>query len=217
MSTATRPAPPPSVAHRVVNDAPIAPDAYLRRERMATRDKHEYLDGWIIRMPGASLSHNLIVSNLNRELHAPLRAQGCRAVTSDLRVALPSTDAYAYPDVVIFCGEPDIDDDPMDTLHNPQIVIEVLSDSTADYDRGEKFARYRQLDSLQEYVLLAQDRPHVEHYVRQDDRSWQFTETDDLDAALMLPSVEARLPLREVYLDALPADAPSDPSGPPDA
>ena len=207
MDTATRPAPPPSVAHRVVNDAPMSPEEYLRRERTATRDKHEYLDGWVIKMPGASLPHNLIVSNLNRELHAPLRARGCRVVTSDLRVALPSIDAYAYPDVVVYCGEPEIEGEGMDTLHNPQILVEVLSESTMDYDRSEKFTRYRHIDTLREYVLVAQDRPHVEHYVRQDDGSWIFTETDRLDASIPFPSVDAELPLTEIYLDVFDAES----------
>lgn len=207
MDVAPRPAPPPSAAHRVVNDEPISPEEYLQRERASTRDKHEYLDGWVIRMPGASLPHNLIVSNLNRELHAPLRTKGCRAVTSDLRVVLPSIDAYAYPDVVLYCGEPNLEGEQMDTLHNPQIIVEVLSESTMDYDRSEKFTRYRHLETLREYVLVAQDRPHVEHYVRQKDESWIFTETDGLDATITLPSVDADLLLTEIYLDVFDAES----------
>ena len=201
MTTATKPAPPPSIAHRVVNDEPISVEEYLERERATTRERHEYIDGWVIRVSGASINHNFIVSNLNRELGNQLRETDCRVTTNDLRVAFPRVDKYAYPDVVVFCGEPELEEGHLDMLYNPTLLVEVLSPSTEDYDQGKKFGRYRRIDSLKEYLLVAQDEPHVEHYVRQNDGSWRLTDIDGLDASITLPSVEAELPLAEIYLD----------------
>jgi len=209
MDTATRPAPPPSIAHRVVNDEPISAEEYLERERAATQERHEYIDGWVIRVSGASIEHNFIVSNLNRELGNQLRETDCRVTTNDLRVAFPSLDKYAYPDVVAFCGEPELEEEHLDMLYNPTLIVEVLSPTTGDYDHGKKFSRYRRIDTLQEYLLIAQDAPHVEHYVRQNDGSWRLTDTDGLDATITLPSIEAELPLDEVYLDVLEAEKSS--------
>lgn len=209
MDTATRPAPPPSIAHRVVNDEPISAEEYLERERAATQERHEYIDGWVIRVSGASIEHNFIVSNLNRELGNQLRETDCRVTTNDLRVAFPSLDKYAYPDVVAFCGEPELEEEHLDMLYNPTLIVEVLSPTTGDYDHGKKFSRYRRIDTLQEYLLVAQDAPHVEHYVRQNDGSWRLTDTDGLDATITLPSIEAELPLDEVYLDVLEAEKSS--------
>lgn len=219
MDTATRPAPPPSVAHRVVNDEPISPEEYLRQEReRETNERFEYVDGWVLAMHGVpdekmtamigpTLEHNIIVTNVSGELRERLRARDCQTVAPTPRVALASTDSYVYPDVLVFCGDPHIDESHRDMISNPQIIVEVLSPSTMDYDRGEKFRRYRQLGSLEEYVLVAQDRPHVEHYARQDDGSWIFTETDGLDATITLPSVSAELPLAELYLDVFDAES----------
>ena len=214
MDTATRPAPPPSIAHRVVNDEPISQEEYLRREReRETNERFEFIDGWVIAlhnvsldretvvMTGPTFEHNVIVSNVNGELRERLRNGNCRAVAPAPRVSLPEEESYLYPDALVVCGPPKIENSHRDTVTNPQVIVEVLSPSTMDYDRGEKFARYRQLDSLQEYLLVAQDRPHLEHYVRQDDGSWRFTETDGLDATVDLPTLDATLPLPEIYLD----------------
>ncbi len=201
MATATKPSIPPALEKRVLNDKPISAEEYLERERAKTEERHEFIDGWVIPVTGASYPHNLIVSNINRALGNQLLDTECRATTNDLRVALPSAGKYAYPDVVVVCGDPELDEEHLDMLYNPRLLVETLSPTTEDYDRGEKFARYRQLDSLQEYLLVAQDRPHVEHYVRQDDESWRFTETDGLDAEIDLPSLDASLPLSEIYLD----------------
>jgi Uma2 family endonuclease len=186
-----------------VNDEPIPAEEYLERERAAPQERHEYIDGWVVRVSGASIEHNFIVSNLNRELGNQLRETDCRVTTNDLRVTFPSLDKYAYPDVVAFCGEPELEEEHLDMLYNPTLIVEVLSPTTEDYDHGKKFSRYRRIDTLQEYLLVAQDAPHVEHYVRQDDGSWRLTDTDGLDATITLPSIEAELPLDEVYLDVL--------------
>ncbi len=201
MATATHPSAPIALKEQVLNDEPISVETYLERERAATQERHEYIDGWVIPVSGASLRHNLIVSNLSQQLGGQLRDTNCRAVTNDLRVALPAVDTYAYPDVVVYCGEPKLEDDHLDMLYNPTVVAEILSPTTEDYDRGEKFARYRALDTLQEYLLVAQDRPHIEHYVRDDETSWHFTETDGLDAEIECPSLDATLSLSEIYLD----------------
>jgi Uma2 family endonuclease len=141
----------------VVNDEPILVEEYLERERAAVGEKHEYIDGWLIATTGASLLHNT------------LRSTECRVTTNDLRGALPSVDKYACPDIVVYCGEPELDEEQLDMLYTPTLLAETLSPTTEGHDRGEKFSRYRQVDTLQEYLLVAQDAPHVGHYVRQDD------------------------------------------------
>ncbi len=201
MPIATTPSIPETLKDRVVNDEPMSVEAYLERERAETANRHEFIDGWIIPVTGASYPHNLIVSNLNRSLGNQLLDTDCRATVNDLRVALPSVSTYAYPDVVVVCGEPELDEEHPDMLYNPSVLVETLSPTTEGYDRGEKFARYRQLESLQEYLLVAQNRPYVEHYVRRDEASWRFTETDGLDAEIDLPTLDATLPLTEIYLD----------------
>ena len=221
MATATPTAPPPSIAHRVVNDEPVSTEEYLEWER-EQEERFEYVDGWILALhavhsdeeidtiPGPSLEHNIIVSNVNAELRERLRDDECRAVAPAPRVAVPSLEAYPYPDLLIFCESPDVKNEHRDTITNPQVVVEVLSPTTEGYDRGEKFARYREIDALQEYLLVAQDEPHVEHYVQQDDASWRFTETDGLDASITCPSVEAELPLAEIYLDVFEKEEASE-------
>lgn len=201
MATATQAAPPPSIAHRVVNEEPVSLEEYLEQER-ESEERHEYVDGWMVDMAAtASWSHSAITSNIDRELGLQFKGTECRTASRDIIVSFPETNRYAYPDLVVVCGGPELDSERSDLLHNPRVVFEVLSPFTMDYDRGEKFARYRQLDSLQEYLLIAQEESHVEHYVRQDDGSWRFTETDGLNATITLPSVEAKLPLSEVYRD----------------
>ena len=207
---APQPTPPPSIAHRVVNDEPISVEEYLERERKS-EERHEYVDGWMIGMAAAaSWSHSAIASNIDRELGLQLKGTDCRTASRDIIVPFPGTDRSAYPDLVVVCGGPDLDPERSDRLHNPRVVFKVLSPSTMDYDRGEKFARYRQIDTLQEYLLVAQDVPHVEHYVRQDDGSWRLTDIDGLDATITLPSIEAGLPLSEVYLDVFGEEEPSE-------
>lgn len=200
---------PPSIADRVANDAPVDVDTYLNRERTALDEKHEFWNGWLIPLPGASLKHNLIVANVSGELRRPLYARDCRIVSSDMRVAIASEDAYAYPDLVVYCGDPDIDDEHGDILHNPQVVFEVLSASTEGYDRGKKFAAYRKMPSLQEYVLIDQHTPYVERFHRGSDGHWTLYTSDGLDATLRLESVEIDLPLSEIYLNVFPEDPSS--------
>ena len=169
---------------------------YLQQERQAT-EKHEFVDGIIYAMAGASERHVLINGNLFGELRAQFKGRPCKAYANDLRVNISASGDYVYPDVVALCGEAQFSDE--DNLLNPTVIIEVLSDSTEAYDRGLKFEHYRRLESLQEYVLVAQDRCYIEHYQRQPGNVWLLREINDPVAVLELPTVEARLAVAEIY------------------
>jgi Uma2 family endonuclease len=175
----------------------VTPQEYLARERVA-ETRSEYVGGRIHAMTGASREHNLIVGNVLAELRAQLRGRPCEVYTGDMRVKVSDTGTYTYPDVVALCGGPEFEDAQVDTLLNPAVIFEVLSESTERYDRGRKFAQYRRLGSLREYVLVSQDRVLVEHFARQGD-VWVLTEFSDLDDSLPLPSLEAALRLGDVY------------------
>ena len=175
----------------------FTPEEYLARERKAL-DKSEYRDGQIYTMPGASRKHNLITGNTLAELHVQLRNRVCEVYASDMRVKVSSTGTYTYPDVVVVCEEPQFEDSYFDTLLNPTVLIEVLSPSTAAYDRGEKFASYQKLDSLCEYVLISQDRVQVEYYLRQQ-QTWDLTEFHALSDVFQLVSIACELFLQAIY------------------
>lgn len=175
---------------------------YLARERTA-ETKSEYYAGELFAMTGASRRHNLIVTNLMHVLTNQLWGRDCEVYAADMRVRVPETDAYVYPDVVAVCGEPRLEDAELDTLVNPTLVIEVLSPSTADFDRGGKLGHYRTIDSLAEVLILAQDRAHVEHWARQSEGHWLFKETGTTDAVLRLASIGCELKLADVYYRVL--------------
>ena len=175
----------------------LTPEEYIAAERKATL-KSEYISGEIIAMSGASLAHNLITVNIVTQLYNQLTEGGCRVFTGDMRVGIGAGASYFYPDVSIVCDEPHFEDDVLDILTNPQVIIEVLSDSTENYDRGEKFARYRQLESLQEYLLISQDQVQVEHYLRQG-KQWLLSEFSTLEDVLPLVSIGAELSLHQIY------------------
>lgn len=174
------------------------PEEYLALERQA-QYKSEYYAGEIFAMAGASRWHNLIVTNVVRELSLQLKGRPCTTYPSDMRVKISPTGLYAYPDVTVVCGEARFDDTQQDTLLNPTLIVEVLSDSTEAYDRGGKFAHYRKLDSLLAYVLITQAKPHVEHYVRQPDNRWLLSEADSIHDTIHLPAIDCHLALAEVY------------------
>ncbi|MFO1423883.1 MAG: Uma2 family endonuclease [Candidatus Competibacteraceae bacterium] len=171
---------------------------YLTLERQA-ETKSEYLNGRIYAMSGASEEHNTIVFNLARRIGNQLDKKPCRGYVNDMRVKVSPTGLYTYPDVVVVCGEPRFEDQHVDTLLNPTLIIEVLSDSTAAYDRGEKFAHYRALQSLSDYLLVAQDQPRIEHYQRQPDGRWLYSATDGLNAQVEISTIGCVLSLAEVY------------------
>ena len=173
------------------------PEEYIALERKATL-KSEYLSGEILAMSGASLSHTRITLDIATELNIQLRGQECEVVTNDMRVKTSPMVAYFYPDIVVFCGEPEFEDDTFDTLLNPVVIIEVLSPSTEVYDKGEKFEYYQQIASLKEYILVSQDKVHVEHYQFQD-MEWKLNTFHTLQDSLTLPSIGCQLPLRDIY------------------
>jgi Uma2 family endonuclease len=170
---------------------------YLAFER-ASEIKHEYDHGEIFAMEGASEQHNLITVNVAASLHAQLRQRPCWVYSNDMRLKISARN-YTYPDIIVVCGAPQIADEQGDTLLNPTLIVEVLSPSTEQYDRGRKFQYYRTLASLQEYVLISQEQARIEHYVRQDNGKWLYTHHAGLDAALELPSIGCRLALADVY------------------
>jgi Uma2 family endonuclease len=170
---------------------------YLARERQA-QTKSEYLGGSVVAMSGASRKHSHIVFSIAGELYPQLRDSSCEAFINDMRVKIAETGDYTYPDVVVACGDLQFEDAEVDTLLTPTVIIEVLSPSTERYDRGTKWTSYRQLPTLQEYLLVAQDRPSIEHYVR-DETGWRFSEVTDLDGTVTLPSIGCELRLREIY------------------
>lgn len=177
----------------------FTPEEYLSMEREAEY-KSEYLDGHIYAMAGASREHNLIVASLLREIGIQIKGRLCEAYPSDMRVQVHDRNFYfyTYPDVMVTCGEPVLSDEKMDTLTNPTVLFEVLSPSTEGYDRGRKFELYRKIGSLQEYVLVAQDRAFVEHYVRSGSK-WELSDISGLDDALQLESIKCELALRDIY------------------
>jgi Uma2 family endonuclease len=172
------------------------PEEYLAIDRHA-EFKSEYIDGEIVAMTGASMAHNWIVANLGGELHSRLRGSPCRSAQSDMRVKV-SPSCYVYPDVVVVCGEPRLEDKSLDTLLNPALVIEVLSHTTEHYDRGEKFEHYRTVDTLREYVLVSQRQARVDRFARIGD-DWAGTLCEGLGSLLNLQSVGCEIPLRDIY------------------
>jgi Uma2 family endonuclease len=175
----------------------FTPEEYLELERQAEY-KSEYCNGEIFAMGGASPRHVLIVTNVASELRAQLKDRPCTVYAADLRVRVSSTGLYTYPDVVV-CDTPGFADDQKDTLINPTLIVEVLSKSTKNYDRGEKFEQYRTLASCKEYVLIAQDKHHVEHNVRQPDNTWLLSETNHVEDYIELVTIGCTLLLSEVY------------------
>ena len=174
------------------------PAEYLALER-AAEFKSEYFKGEIFAMAGATRQHCRISANVVIETGDQLRETPCEAFGSDMRVMVSATGLYTYPDVTIACGELRFEDEQVDTLLNPKVIFEVLSESTEAYDRGKKFDHYRQIATLTEYVLISQSEPLVERYVRQPDGSWRLTVLKGLDAMLELETVPCRLRLADMY------------------
>ena len=176
----------------------LTPEEYLATERVAER-KSEYREGDVFAMSGASKRHNLITGNFFASIHHQLKGRPCEVYVSDMRVKVSQTGLYTYPDIVVACGRILFDDDQRDTLKNPTVIIEVLSQTTEGYDRGMKFEHYRRLESLKEYVLVSQDKPHAEVYARQQDDSWLLSEVDGLQDAIQLSSIKCQIMLADVY------------------
>jgi Uma2 family endonuclease len=184
---------------------------YYRIETDAT-EKHEFRGGEILAMSGGAPEHATIALNFAAELRASLKSRPCQPYNSDLRIRITGQDRTAYPDVSIICGpiEYDPDDKARHTVLNPRVIVEVLSPSTEAYDRGDKFAAYREIPSLEEYVLVSQNEPRVETYLRQKDGTWSFAPFAGLQAVAKLRSIHIEVPLAEIYanIDFVPPSAP---------
>jgi Uma2 family endonuclease len=176
----------------------LTPEEYLAFERRS-EIKHEYYAGEIFAMVGASKRHNLITANVIRVLGNQLVDRPCNVYPSDMRVKVSSTGKYTYPDVVVACAEESFDDAEKDTLLNPVLIIEVLSESTEAYDRGKKFEQYQQIESLTEYVLITQEPYRVEQYVRQSNREWRYSEYHNAEDIVRISVIGCELALKDVY------------------
>ncbi|MEK6408854.1 MAG: Uma2 family endonuclease [Acidobacteriota bacterium] len=201
-------------------------EEYLAKER-ESEERHEYLDGRIYLMAGESPEHGAICTNSGGQLYSQLRGGPCQVFSKDTKVCsgpIPMSryytkGLYSFPDLVVVCGEPQFLDEHRDVLVNPRVIIEVLSPSTEAFDRGEKFLRYRtHLDSLTDYVVVAQNRPLVEHFARQPNGQWVIAATaTDLSESVVLSSIGCTLRLSEVYdrivFAGLPDDEPTPATG----
>lgn len=176
----------------------LTPAEYLEIERPAEW-KSEYFRGKMVEMPHPNYRHCLIVGNLMCELGNQLDKGPYEVLASMMRLRVAAIDFYTYPDIMVFCGRPQLDGDRRDIVLNPIVIAEVLSEPTQDYDRGEKFERYQHLPSLLEYVTVAQDAPRIEHWTRQPDDRWLLANYDGMDATIQLRSIGCTLPLAEIY------------------
>ncbi len=176
----------------------ISEDEYLIREPEAAY-KSEFRNGRVVAMTGASPAHSLITGNVFSEIHYQLKNRPCRVFTSDTRIKVERAHLYTYPDLSVVCEEPRFDRRDRHALINPTLIVEVLSPSTEAYDRGQKFCWYRQLSSLREYVLVAQDSVCVERFSKGEDGEWTSTRVEDMADAIDLPAIGCRLHLADVY------------------
>ncbi len=174
---------------------------YTKEEYLSLEDqskwRHEYHKGEVVAMAGGTLEHSQISSNVIRALGNAIGRKNCRALTSDLKVEL--ADSYVYPDAFVICGDVEFAQGRKDIVKNPCLLIEVLSESTEQYDRGEKFEQYRNIPSFKEYMLISQSKPSVEVFFKQDDKHWLMTVITDLDDAVPLQSLDTAIPMREIY------------------
>jgi Uma2 family endonuclease len=173
---------------------------YLSLERTSLDIKHEFFDGELFAMVGASRQHNRINMNLARELGIKFKADNfrCEAFSNDMRVK--TENSYVYPDIIITCGDAEFEDNEFDTLVNPVVIMEILSDSTELFDRTKKFFHYRKIPTLQEYILVSQHECWVEKYTRQND-IWKYQSYEGINQILKIESAECELPLSEIYLN----------------
>ena len=172
-------------------------EEYLILEEKAER-RSQFYQGEIFLMAGANRRHNVISTNVTANLHLQLRRKPCEIYQNDTCVKIHKN-FYTYPDVVVVCGEPKIERRHGENLFNPTVLIEVLSRSTQQFDRGEKAKNYRTIDSLRELILISQDKPGIEHYARQASGAWLISEIAELQAVLKLDSIECELNLSDIY------------------
>ncbi len=180
----------------------VTEEEYLRLER-AAQHKSEFVRGEMFAMAGGSLQHALLAARFISALTTKLDGRNCWVFSSDLKIRTSATGSHLYPDVSVVCGAPQRPKNSVDVLTNPNVVIEVLSPSTADYDRGQKFELYREIDSLADYVLVHTASPHIEHFARQPDNSWVFREYCGLENSIALTSIDCEVALGDVYAGVL--------------
>jgi Uma2 family endonuclease len=176
----------------------LSPEEYLAMERSAEQ-RHEYADGEVFAMAGGTREHNLTTGNIHGELRLALIDRPCEVYNSDMKVQIAATDRYVYPDVAVACGEPKFEDETRDTLLNPVVIVEVLSDSTEAYDRGDKFAQYQMIPSLRDYVLASQKAVRIEHFRRLPDGTWLLRNLGPGER-LVLESVGCEIAVDRAYL-----------------
>jgi Uma2 family endonuclease len=182
----------------------VTPDEYLAFER-TSEERHEYADGEVFAMSGGTREHSLLSAHVVRDLGAQLRRGPCEVHTSDLKIGIPSRRRYVYPDVSVVCGAPVFEDAERDVVRNPKVVVEVLSDSSEAYDRGDKFAQYRAVASLTDYLLVSQKEPRVEHFVRQEDGKWLLA-IATAGVSIPIDSIGATLSVDDLYERVLDED-----------
>lgn len=175
---------------------------YLEMED-ASLEKHEYIDGEVLAMAGASFAHNQLVANMLGSIWNFLKDKPCRIYGSDLKVAAKTESAFVYPDLTIVCNGPKFLEGRKDIVTNPVVIIEVLSEATGDYDHGKKFMLYRQVPSLQEYILISSMEMRVEKYVRNASGSWTLTEFCNGEDEFLIDVIGYKTSVAELYRDVV--------------
>lgn len=173
-------------------------EAYRQLEAETGR-KHEFHNGEVYMMSGGTIVHAEIVGNVFGELRDRLKGKTCRPFTSELKTYIKTANRYVYPDASVVCGKIETSPDEKEAVTNPVLIVEVLSKSTADYDRSEKFFHYRRLASLKEYLLVHQDRPVVELFTRTENDSWFISRIEGLEASVSIPTLDIELPLTKLF------------------
>jgi len=176
----------------------ISAEDYLHAERLAV-EKHEYYQGEIFCMSGASVKHNRIQANMIGELYLKLKGKNCQPYGSDLRIHIPENTLYTYPDITIFCAPPDLTDEHFDTATTPSVIVEILSLSTRNYDRFSKFNLYRNIKSLNTYILVDSLSYSIELHTRNEDNTWQLLDLKSQDDTLVLKTLQMEILLKDIY------------------
>jgi Uma2 family endonuclease len=178
----------------------LTPQEYLEMERESPT-KHMYLDGEIVAMSGASLAHNDIVGNLIGAINPFLKGKQCKIRPSDLRISVPSANSYTYPDATIICGKPEMEDDKFDTATNPAVIFEILSGSTKEYDRGNKFLYYQRIPSMKEYILIDSFKKYAAVYTRQSTELWKIETFEEPNSILSIKTIDYKLSFDDLYFE----------------